>query len=167
MRRLVLALAASILVLGPVVGQEFQQTTVDCSGSPGVTGYVSIEAMNEDMMRELAQIGGGKQPEESYRFILCPNTVFDASNGTLVPLLNGAMFLCGTDGSRANQCELNGGATQVSIEDTLLDGYTVNRIAFMGITHREFTGAGIGGGASSNTTVILDQVDFTVSSKRW
>ena len=148
--------------LSPAVAQMFQQTLVTCPKAPETMGYNSISAMNEDMMRELAAIGGGKTPEQTYTFIICPKTDLDAGNATLTPLLDGATFLCGENGSRSNSCRVTGGATQVTIDQSLLDTYPINTVGFMGITFTGFTGAGIAGGATSNTTVSLQEVDFIV-----
>jgi hypothetical protein len=161
-RNLLAAIVVLVYRLHPVIGQ-FQQKVVDCRNSPGTKGYESISAINDDMMKELVMIGAGKKAQLAYKFVLCPKTDFDTSNGTLTPLLNGAMFLCGDSGSRTNQCRLTGGATQITIEDSLVARYPVNTVQFMGITLTGFTGSGISGDAGSNTTVTLNEVDFVVS----
>lgn len=158
-----ICLAFLFASVGTASAQDFQQNVVVCRNADGVMGYESIAGINEDMMRELALLAGGKQPESSYRLILCPNTVFDASNATLTPLLNNVMFLCGENGSRENGCEFRGGTAQVAIEDSIIDAHKVNTVSIMGLTFTGFTGTSIGGGGSSNVTVNLDMVEFAVS----
>jgi hypothetical protein len=160
-KRLVAGLVVACL-LGPASSQEFQQTTTDCTESPGTVGYATIEAMNTDMMQEVALIIGGKTPQETYRFVLCPNTVIDASSTTLTPLLDGSIFLCGETGSLEGACEISGGAMQVDIGVPMAGSPQIASVSFMGITFGGFTEAAISGDAGSNTTVTLSQSSFAV-----
>lgn len=148
-----------------VVSQGFQQSTVPCAQSPGNTGYDSIEAMNVDIDNEIQAIIGGKQAEQSYQFVLCPNTEFDASNATLRPLLDGSTFLCGNQGRLQDQCVIRGGTTQVEIGESLGNTPPINTIDFSGITFAGFTERAFGGDtSSSNTTVTILRSSFSVSS---
>ena len=132
---------------------------------PGVFGqstcFDSIGAINSFMQTELVRIEAGADPQASYTFNLCTNTFFDASMTTLEPVLNNAMFLCGEDGSRRNRCIFVGGVEQVRIDNSLVPGYPLQEVTFMGITFSSFesgsamSGTSIAAFASATTTATF------------
>jgi len=124
-----------------------------CGPDSPEVGYTSIAAMNQDMEEELAAIeSGGVQPQDMYTYNLCPNTVFDATDGPLRPVLNNAFFLCGTDGSSSNTCVITGGSNQILIEDSTVSTYPLESLTFMGIEFQDFTSESISASASSSAT---------------
>ena len=155
----------SLFILCPVVAQG------PCSSDSSVTGYSSISDLNTDMDVELARIEAGGTPASSYRFILCPDTVFDTSSTPLRPLLDGALFQCGENGSRDNQCTFEGGDVQILIEDSTTPGYPLRQVAFTGITFVDFksndeeTGTSVAAEASARTTATFEDVSWSVSRK--
>lgn len=144
----------------------FQQSTVGCPSGGGVTGYTTIQAMNNDMTTELNKIKAGKSPQPPYVFVVCPSTNVDASAVTLMPTLSGAVFTCGIEGNLSSNCFFVGGANQVLIDNPVnISNYKLSMVNFMGITFTGFTNAAITGNAGSNTTVTLSHVNFEVRKK--
>jgi hypothetical protein len=90
------------------------------------------------MELELIRIRNGAVPQTTYVYTLCPNTVLDATTTPLRPLLNNAMFVCGADGQRSNRCVILGGTVQVAILDSLVDGYPLQELSFLGLTFSGF-----------------------------
>jgi hypothetical protein len=68
-------------------------------------------------LTELAvlQDARGRRVGRHVTYILCPNTVYLPTDEVLFKLNANATYLCGTDGSSANNCIVRGGYTQVSI----------------------------------------------------
>lgn len=102
------------------------------------TCYTTINDINIEMQQELDAIVNGGIPETSYTYIFCPNSFFDATNVTLVPLLDNILFLCGDDGSLSNNCVIVGGTEQVRFQNSNITGYPINQVTFMGITFAGF-----------------------------
>lgn len=147
------------------VSSQFN-SAVQCPQSPDVTGYVSIEALNNDMEaeRDRIQSEGVESALSSYTFTLCPNQVFDAANEALTPVLSGAQFVCGATGSSQDSCSISNGQNQVLIEDSTVAGYPIETVGFAGVTFSQFGTSAIAGGADSTTTVILNDPTFLVST---
>jgi hypothetical protein len=112
-------------------------TTVLSQANVG-TCFTTIAAINAEMQQELDRISGGGTPESTYSYVFCPNAFFDATNTSLVPLLDNVMFLCGADGSLSNNCVIVGGSEQVTFRNSTVSGYVINQVAFMGLTFAGF-----------------------------
>jgi hypothetical protein len=151
-----------------VVGQDnddvaFVQTITPCPSGNNISGYVTIEAMNNDMINELDNIRSGRPAQEPYIFVLCPDTVFNASVDALKPVLNGVVFTCGIMGDPALRCDVVGGANQVIIDNPVnITNYSLQTISFLGITFLGFTNSAISGAAGSATTIDLYRSNFDV-----
>lgn len=143
-------------------GLEFKQTVRECDNSPGTIGYNSIKDINIDIDREIGAIAGGKKPDTSYLFILCPNTEIDVGDTPLTPMLDNSIFACGDTG-RSHGCVLNGGEIQVNIPRSAEGGHTMQAVSFMGVTFKGFSSSAISGNAGSTTEVTLSRVEFSVS----
>ena len=130
--------------------------------------FNTLGAINNVMQTELARIQTGATPQESYVYNLCANTFFDATSEPLEPALNNAMFVCGDNGSRSNRCVVVGGNQQVRISDSLVSGFPLQEVHFMGITFSAFeangqmTGASIAAYASSATTATFSDCTWQV-----
>lgn len=143
--------------------QGFGTSVEPCPNAPDVTGYSTVDALNSDMMAELEKIRAGGPPVEPYMFELCPNTIFNTSATPLIPLLSGSVFSCGSAAAPGTGCDITGGDTQVLIDDPAdVPGYDLQMVSFVGISFMGFTGAAIGGGAGSNTTVDILNAKFAV-----
>lgn len=159
----------ALVVFLVLASRATAQSAKECSRDPTVVGYESLAALNNDMETELNRIRDGGTPEESYTFRLCPNQLFDAESSTLLPVLNNAMFVCGSDGSRSNNCIIIGGSEQVRIENSQVDTYPLESLTFIGLTFADFkgnaaiTGTSIAALASAPTTATFLDVTFTVS----
>ena len=160
MRR-ILRLLVSLSLVGRVSSQAFTPTVSACLNSDGDTGYATIPDMNADIQREYALILGGKTPEPSYQFVLCPNTDLDGGNETLVPLLDNSMFLCGNDGTSSG-CGISGGEVQVNIGRPVDGTHSVTAVSFVGVDFKGFSSAAISGDGVKNTTVTISQSSFSV-----
>lgn len=158
------ALVAGLLAIGPMANA---QST--CSSDASVIGFSTIAALNTAMQAELSAIENGKSPEESYEFILCPETTFDATNGPLRPVLSGASFECGSNGSSENSCFMEGGSQQILIEDSTVPSYPIETLLFTGITFGGFdsnafeSGTSVYAAASSTTTATFQDCIWLVS----
>eukprot|EP00522_Entomoneis_paludosa_P006421 CAMPEP_0172451820 /NCGR_PEP_ID=MMETSP1065-20121228/9691_1 /TAXON_ID=265537 /ORGANISM="Amphiprora paludosa, Strain CCMP125" /LENGTH=668 /DNA_ID=CAMNT_0013203791 /DNA_START=39 /DNA_END=2045 /DNA_ORIENTATION=- len=155
------AIVAAALLTRPTGAQDV------CPSDASTTGYSTISALNSAMEAELALIESGSTPQDSYEFILCPNTVFDTAAGPLRPILDAASFLCGANGTSVNACTFEGGDQQVFIEDSQVATYPLETMLFAGITFRGFTenvfqtGTSISALATSTTTATFDDVIWT------
>ena len=167
----IVAIAASLfLFVGPCAAQP-----VACPSDANLQGYTSISAINSEMNTELSRIAGGGTPEDSYLYILCPNTDFNAVAEPLIPVLSGASFTCGADGASSNNCKVIGGIEQVRIADSTVATYPLSQVSFSGITFEGFgntddaTGTSVNGMAASTTTATFQDVLWRVSgySRKW
>ena len=131
----------------------------------GPQGYRTISGIMADQREEQLRIANSGQPNPPYLFNLCAGTEFNefATNTTLIPLLDGATFICGETVSPANVCVFSGGASQVLIEDSAIQGYDIESVNFFGITFSAFSESAVAGGASSTTTVNMQSSTFAVS----
>lgn len=133
--------------------------------------FSTLGAINTAMQKELIRIQNGATPQNTYVYNLCSNTVFDASANSLEPVLSNAMFVCGGNGSRQNSCRISGGAEQVHIVDSLVTGYPLQALSFMGITFSTFqsntmnTGTSISAFASSSTTATFTDCAWQVRAR--
>jgi hypothetical protein len=143
--------------------------------SQGIVGicFSTIAEINTEMQTELERISGGGTPEDSYTYILCSDTFFDATNTTLVPLLDNANFMCGDDGNRLNGCVILGGTEQVRFQDSNITGYPINQVNFVGITFAGFeqstadkVGASIVASASSTTVAKFTDTAWQVRVRK-
>ena len=145
----------------------FAPTILSQDGIVG-TCVRTIDELNNEMQLEQQRIAEGGTPEGSYTYILCSDTFFDATNATLVPLLDNIMFMCGDDGDRLNNCVILGGTEQVQIQNSNLTGYAINQIGFMGITFAGFEktdtrqGTSITASASASTVVKFTNTAWQV-----
>lgn len=156
----VVLVAASLLLpihLALAQNPEVNTRVVDCPNSvPPMMGYDQISSINSDQQEELQRIQNGSPPRPPYVFRLCPNTQFDASTAApLNVLLSGSMFTCGPNTASTDNCVISGGVNQVLIEDSTIDGYSLDRTSFVGITFEGFTGASVNGFASFGTTATF------------
>jgi hypothetical protein len=133
--------------------------------------FETLGALNNVMQTELSRIQTGATPQDVYTYNLCANTNFDANTTVLEPVLSNAMFICGDDGSRLNSCVILGGSEQVRIVDSLVTGYPLQELSFMGITFSAFqsnkkrTGTSIAAFASSATTATFTDCAWQVRSR--
>jgi len=149
----------ALIVLGmlfrPIVAQE-------------TACFETLGSINSVMQTELSRIQNGATPQESYVYSLCSNTFLDAGSEPLQPVLDNTMFVCGDDGSRSNRCVIVGGNQQVLIRDSLVSGYPLQELNFMGITfsafetNGEMTGSSISALASSTTTATFTDCTWQV-----
>jgi hypothetical protein len=140
-RRHVLVLLLLLFVLSvPLHAQAPTTTTTTEIAAAGDDCFATLEAINSDMELELIRIRNGAPPQNAapYVYQLCADTVFDATSTPLRPLLNNAMFVCGANGNRSNRCVILGGTVQVAILDSLVDGYPLQELSFMGLTFSGF-----------------------------
>lgn len=164
-------LSSILLVVLNLSIRSFAQKSGRCQRDENVIGYSSLADINDDMQTELTRISGGGEPSESYTFRLCPNTVFDASQTPLTPLLSNAAFVCGADGNRNNNCIVIGGSEQVRIVDSRVPNYVLEKITFLGLTFAEFrgndaaTGTCVSAVANFQTSAVFLDVSFTVCEK--
>lgn len=132
--------------------------------------FNTLGAINSEMQTELIRIQNGATPQASYLYNLCANTFFDATSERLEPVLNNAMFVCGDNGNRDNRCVIVGGNQQVKITDSLVSGFPLREVTFMGITfsafetNGEMTGASIAAFASTATTATFTECTWQVRS---
>jgi hypothetical protein len=136
-----------------------------CPGNTAINGYTSIAAINSAMAADLSAIKGGAAPKPPYLFTICPNTALTATE-PLTPMLSGAEFVCGSDGSASNKCTIQGGANQVSIQDSTVSGYPLQNVTFEGITFQGSTQSAVLAGAGSGTTANFVNCNWNVSHSR-
>jgi hypothetical protein len=77
-------------------------------------------------------------------YVMCPNTVYLANDEEFLQLNGNATYLCGEDGSSANNCILRGGSGQLSItffaydrapkDNILVSGFTFEQAEFFTAT---------------------------------
>ncbi len=127
-----------------------------CPSNDAVIGYTTISEINHDMTTEVTAIQGGAAPNPPYIFVLCPNTTFAvASNEPLRMLLNDSYVICGSQGAVTDLCIIEGGATQVSIQDSIVPGYALQVVEFRGVTFQGATESSIDASAGSATTAFF------------
>ena len=150
--------------MGPASGQDSEYNIRAELCSDGNTlGYDTLEELNLDMQEERGRIEAGGEPFNPYLFTLCPGTVFDAENNTVVPSLNNILIGCGAPPVQSNQCVLLNGDVQVAIGDFADTDFPVETVRLSGVTFSSFTGAAIAGEASFNTRLELFDTSFVVS----
>lgn len=125
--------------------------------------YTSITAINSAMATQLNAIQGGATPKPPYTFTICPNSVLTATQ-PLLPVLSGTEFICGSNGAASNKCTIQGGANQVSIQDSKLSNYPLQSVTFKGITFQGSTQSSVLAGAGSTTTANFIDCNWNVSS---
>jgi hypothetical protein len=132
---------------------EVNTRVVDCPNSvPALMGYDQLRNVVSDQFEEWQRIQNGATPRPPYVFRLCPNTQFNASEAPLMVLLSGSMFTCGPNTASTDNCVISDGFEQVVIEDsTIVEGYSLGRTSFVGITFEGFTGSSINAYASMGT----------------
>jgi hypothetical protein len=162
-------LAAVLLLLAMAVVPLHAQAPTTTAEAPAaaVACFATLGAVNSDMELELIRIRNGAPPQTAYMYPLCPNTVFDASLAPLRPLLNNAMIVCGVDGQRSNRCVILGGSVQVAILDSLVDGYPLQELSFMGLTFSGFTSASAGGIGTSIAAMASSVTMATFTDCAW
>jgi hypothetical protein len=139
------------VILRPINCQfpSFSPSAAPCDNAPTIVGYDTITELNSDMQLELDNIiGTGTPSPEPYVLILCPQTTFDTSVEALLPILNGATFICGTTGAVSQECIFSGGNEQVRIRDP--DGLDIfNAINIIGVTFTNFVEVSVSAGATA------------------
>jgi hypothetical protein len=154
---------ALAMMVCPVVGQS----AVDCpNDDTDLRGYTSLADLNSDMQTELDRIAAGGTPEESYTFTLCPNQAFDANAVTLLPVLSDSTFVCGAIGDPDDDCTLLGGEEQIRIEDSTINGYTLETLVFVGLSFADFSSDG-GAMATSIAALASSTTTATFMNSRW
>lgn len=162
--RLTMTKRIAVALLGLALAELVSAVPEPCGdGSSGETGYSTIASLNSDIAAEQARISQGGTPAAEYTFVLCPNTVLDASAEPLKPLLSNSFFLCGRDGSSSNSCTIDGGPTQVEIVDSSISSYPLADLTFSGIQFSAFTTESISATATFPTTANFQDVIWTVS----
>lgn len=142
-----------------------------CTGLCQTDCFGTLLALNNEMQTELIRIRNGATPNSEYLYNLCPNTFFDTASTALEPVLSNSKFVCGENGSRTDRCVMLGGSTQVRISDSLVEGYPLEELTFMGITFSGFQsnnnrrGSSIAAQASSVTTATFTDCEWQVSEK--
>jgi hypothetical protein len=167
----VAAIVAMAMIAYPVVAQTgVTISAVNCPNDPtDLMGYTSLAALNSDMQLELQRIANGGAPVPPYTFTLCPNQVFDATLVTLLPVLSDSTFVCGANGDPEDDCTLLGGEEQIRIEDSTVNGYLLENLAFVGLSFADFSnsdemlGSSIAALASSTTTATFMNNRWSVS----
>jgi hypothetical protein len=165
-RRLTAVLLLLALAVVPLNAQA-PTTTAVAPPAAAVDCFATLGAVNSDMELELIRIRNGAPPQTAYLYPLCPNTVFDATLTPLRPLLNNAMIVCGVDGQRSNRCVILGGSVQVAILDSLVDGYPLQELSFMGLTFSGFTSASAGGIGTSIAAMASSVTMATFTDCAW
>jgi hypothetical protein len=163
--KVILAIVATIQ---PICSQfVFPPSTENCPQEPGLSGYTSILALNQDMDTELQRISdGGELPSnQAYLLPLCPQTTFGFDAATvLLPILNRVTFQCGSSGDIDLRCVFTGGDEQVRIENTAVSGYPFNSVFFTGVTFEGFQQRSIAAVGSAPTQVTFINCLWQVSS---
>lgn len=143
----------------------FEQTVNECPSSTNTVGYTSLDAINLDMENEFVYLKNGGESRAPYVFVLCPNTTYDASATSLLPMLSDSVIICGYNGNVRDDCILSGGEIQVVVNDHSTDITTkkaINDIRFIGITFSNFTNSALSGNASFETSVKIIGARFQV-----
>jgi hypothetical protein len=162
--KVILAIVATIR---PICSQfVFPPSTESCPQEPGLDGYTSIQALNQDMATELQRISeGGELPPAAYVLPLCPETTFGFDAATvLLPILNRVTFQCGSLGDKEQRCVFTGGDEQVRIENTAVPGYPFNSVFFIGVTFEGFQQRSIAAMGSAPTQVTFMNCLWQVNS---
>ena len=164
------SLASLLLLLSSSTCHAQTQTftrSVPCPTDASITGYTSLEDLNDDMAAERDRIAGGGSPSAEYNFILCSDadSTFDARRGNEINVvLENANFFCGGDGFVNPACTIVGGQLQVRIENSAVDGYPIENMSFQGITFQAFVGRSIAYLANTPTEAVFENCiwqDFT------
>ena len=164
-RALLFALVLTPNFATKVTAEEVNSRSAFCPSDPSVTGYTSIEDINQDQFDELKRIEEGKViPRPLYSFVLCPKTVFDASENTLDVVLSGSVFSCGSDvtPSSALKCSIRGGTSQVFMADLALPNYKLETATMIGLTFEHFNGTAFNIEASETLTLTLMDIVWKV-----
>jgi hypothetical protein len=159
-RHLLAVLLLVVVAVAPLHAQAPPTSTttamLDC--------FATLGAMNSAMELELIRIRNGAVPQTTYVYPLCPNTVLDATTTPLRPLLNNAMFVCGADGQRSNRCVILGGTVQVAILDSLVDGYPLQEVSFLGLTFSGFVSDTSAAAAGIGTSIAAMASSVTMAT---
>jgi hypothetical protein len=142
--------------------EEYNVRIYNCSGSSGLEGYNSIAEINMDMEDELDRIYAGGYYYSSYKFLLCPEQIFNVTE-PLLPVLSNSIFWCGDDGQVQSECIFSGGVQQVFLRDSTNASYTIDQVSLFGITFEGFTQQAIAGDASSTLKLNVERSSFSVS----
>lgn len=92
------------------------------------------------------------EASKSDRYVLCPNTEFDAEERTIIIATHGVSILCGEDGEKTNDCTLTGWGIHFALR--------ANGIQFQGITFRNCRGGIMTSTYGASAT--FKRCDFTV-----
>jgi hypothetical protein len=102
------------------------------------TPTTASACINNFTVLETLQIARGNKTETPVTYVICPNTVFNFTNTSNTLETNGnASYLCGADGSSANNCLVVGGEFQLvsavfpfgrsSKDNILISGFTFTK----------------------------------------
>lgn len=156
---LVIALGLPAEVSGQTEAFTRQET---CPNDNSLTGYTSIQNLNEDMAAELQRIEqGGEIPDGGYDLILCPGETFDATGDSIQPVLDQVSISCGGPNSVDPLCVIDGGEEQLLIQDSSVNGYTLTSVTINGLTFSNF------GGETSASLTASRPTEFTCVDCIW
>jgi hypothetical protein len=165
MRTMLRTFVVASLFVASATAQDVNARAVTCPSDPTVIGYTSIEDINQDQFDELERIREGTvEPRPLYSFILCPKTVFDASETTLNVVLSGSVFSCGSDMSPNSgwECSVRGGISQVYMADLALPNYRLESATMIGVTFEYFNGTSFDIRATETLTLTLMDIIWKV-----
>lgn len=129
------------------------------------TGYSTLNGLSNDINVEATRIANGGTPLMMYVFNICPGAmIVIPQDESLTPRLSGSVFRCGNDGLSSGDCRFTGGNVQVNMAQSTIPGYPVSDVVFEGMTFTNFNTAALSGNADDATTVMFEDVIFTVCS---
>lgn len=138
---------------------------VECPNDASVTGYTSLEDLNDDMAGERDRIAGGGTPSPEYNFNLCsdPDINYDARRGNEINIvLDNTNIFCGGPGVAIPSCVVSGGQLQVRIENSDVEGFPINNVFVRGITFEDFRGRSIAFLANAPTVANFEDCIWQV-----
>lgn len=161
-RLFVVGLLGTLVTTTHAQSNDYNTRAVDCDG--GGRGYERIDDMNQDIQAERTRALIGGDPEAAYLFTLCPNLAFDAAT-PITPDLDNIVIGCGESLSSDDSCIVFGGTNQVEVSSFSGTDFPVTNVQFNGVTFSNFGTAAVSGeNANDSTTVVLEDVIFSVSS---
>jgi len=93
-----------------------------CEDDGNILGYSDLVYLNQDMLLDAFDVYKlNKEPLEEYRYLLCPNTVFNFNTAgkvssiahTIVVYFDNTIISCGLEGSIDSSCVFSGGMFHV------------------------------------------------------
>lgn len=132
------------LTIPPYIGP------IECPNDSGTIGYDNTTTLHIDTFHDARAVLNSKGFLSEYKYILCPNTVFDFGSNfevenftnamePLLPLMSNTTYSCGFDGSVDNNCVISGGHVQVAFHPDII----LEEVAFKGVTFANSGGIAI------------------------